>query len=81
MKKSELRQIIREEVQRLKEGSIGVMDGDQSDVFSALVRRNKNKSAKQIAKIAKKDDFFEEIDIRDLENYAEEMKNFFDVVG
>jgi hypothetical protein len=55
--KSQLREIIREEIKKLNESGIGRLGTDQADVLQAIVMRNKNKRPKDILKLALKDKF------------------------
>ena len=55
--KTKLKQIIREEIQKLNEGGMGRLGTDQVDVLSGIVLRNKNKKPQQILKLVMKDGY------------------------
>ena len=55
--KTKLKQIIREEIQKLKEGGMGRLGTDQADVLSGIVLQNKNKKPQQILKLVMKDGY------------------------
>lgn len=57
MKKSELRKLIREEIQKLNESGIGRLGTEQADVLLGIVLKNKKKNAKDILKLVLKDKF------------------------
>ena len=53
----QLRKIVREEIKKLDEGSVGKFGKDESDVFGGIVRVNKKKKPKDILKLVLKDKF------------------------
>ena len=55
--KSKLREIIREEIQKLDEAGMGRLGTDQSDILSGIVLKNKNKNPKAILRLVLKDKF------------------------
>ena len=55
--KSKLKQIIREEIQKLDEAGMGRLGTDQSDILSGIVLKNKNKNPKAILRLVLKDKF------------------------
>ena len=74
--KSQLRKIIREEIQKLNEGGMGILSKDQADVLQALVMRGKNKNSKAILNIVMKDPMFKGVDKREMLGYIEGAKMF-----
>jgi len=74
--KTKLREIIREELQSLKEGGTGILDKDQTDVLHAIVMRNKSKNSKAILNIVMKDPTFKDEDKREVLGYIEGAKQF-----
>ena len=81
--KSKLREMIREEIQKLNEGSMGKFGKDESDVFGGIVRMNKKKKPKDILKIVSKDKFLAKnikrmrISNQELLDYIEDELEFF----
>ncbi|MBT4208356.1 hypothetical protein HOE22_08445 [Candidatus Woesearchaeota archaeon] len=74
--KTQLKQMIREEIQSLKEGGMGILDKDQTDVLHAIVMRNKSKNANAILKLVMKDPMFKDEDKRELLGYIDGVKQF-----
>ena len=74
--KSQLQQIIREEIQKLNEGGMGILSKDQADVLQAIVMRGKNKNSKAILNIVMKDPMFKGVDKREMLGYIEGAKMF-----
>ena len=78
-----LREMIREEIQKLNEGSMGKFGKDESDVFGGIVRMNKKKKPKDILKIVSKDKFLAKnikrmrISNQELLDYIEDELEFF----
>jgi hypothetical protein len=52
--------------ENVSEGSVGILDGDQSDVLFAIVMKNKHKSSVEILRIARQDDIFSNVDDLDM---------------
>ena len=72
----QLRKVIREEVQKLDEGGMGILSKDQADVLQALVMRGKNKNSKAILSIVMKDPMFKGVDKREMLGYIEGTQQF-----
>jgi hypothetical protein len=72
----QLRKVIREEVQKLDEGGMGILSKDQADVLQAIVMRGKNKNSKAILSIVMKDPMFKGVDKREMLGYIEGAKMF-----
>jgi len=72
----QLRKVIREEVQKLDEGGMGILSKDQADVLQAIVMRGKNKNSKSILSIVMKDPMFKGVDKREMLGYIEGAKMF-----
>ena len=72
----QLRKVIREEVRKLDEGGMGILDKDQADVLQAIVMRSKNKNSKAILSIVMKDPMFKGVDKREMLGYIEGAKMF-----
>ena len=74
--KSKLREIIREEIQSIKEGGMGILGKDQADILQAIVMQNKNKNSKAILNIVMKDQLFKGVDKKEMLGYIEGAKMF-----
>ena len=74
--KSKLIEIIREEIQKLDEGGMGILGKDQSDILQALVMKNKNKNSKAILNIVMKTGYFKGVDKKEMLGYIEGDKMF-----
>jgi len=72
----QLKKVIREEVQKLDEGGMGILSKDQADVLQAIVMRGKNKNSKAILNIVRKDPMFKGVDKREMLGYIEGAKMF-----
>jgi hypothetical protein len=77
--KLQLRQIIREEIQKIniKEGGHGVLDSDQSDVLQGIVLMNSKKSDDEIVKMAMKNPMFKGVKKEDLLDYIDDIRMIF----
>ena len=77
--KTQLRQIIREEIQSINEGGMGRLGTDQADVLDAIVMKNKRKGPINILRIAMKDKFLapyikkQGISKSEMKSYIEEI--------
>jgi phage FluMu protein Com len=65
----------------IKEGGMGILDKDQTDVLHAIVMKNKSKNSKAILKIVIKDPMFKRVDKRELLGYIEGAKEFVRYMG
>ncbi len=74
--KSKLKEIIREEIQSIKEGGMGILNKDQADILQAIVMQNKNKNSKAILNIVMKDQLFKGVDKKEMLGYIEGAKMF-----
>jgi hypothetical protein len=74
--KSVLREIIREEIENLKE-SYGPLDGDQSDALEGLVLFHSDEKDVDILKIVKKDSFFKGIKDSDLIKAIKDIRKIY----
>jgi hypothetical protein len=74
--KSQLREIIREEIKSLKE-SYGALDGDQSDVLEGLVLFHSDKKDSEILKMVKKDPFFKGVKDSDISRAIKDIRKIY----
>ena len=63
--KNRLKEIIREEIKNLNEGS-GRLSSDQFDVLQGIVEKNKKKKPQVILKLVMKDRMFKGVDKKEL---------------
>ena len=75
--KSQLREIIREEISKLTLESYGKLDGDQSDVLEGIVLSNSDKKDSDIVKIVKKDRMFKNVKESDLLKYIKDIRKIY----
>jgi succinate dehydrogenase flavin-adding protein (antitoxin of CptAB toxin-antitoxin module) len=75
--KSQLREIIREEISKLTLESYGKLDGDQSDVLEGLVLFHSDKKDSDIVKIVKKDSMFKNVKESDLLKYIKDIRKIY----
>jgi predicted house-cleaning NTP pyrophosphatase (Maf/HAM1 superfamily) len=75
--KSQLREIIREEISKLTLESYGKLDGDQSDVLEGLVLFHSDKKDSDIVKIVKKDTMFKNVKESDLLKYIKDIRKIY----
>ena len=74
--KSQLREIIREEIQSIREGGMGVLTSDQADILQAIVMRNKSKPTRTILNLALKSGHFKGVDKKELLGYIDGARQF-----
>ena len=74
--KSKLREIIREEIQSIKEGGMGILDSDQADILQAIVMRNKSKPTRTLLNLALKSGHFKGVDKKELLGYIDGARQF-----
>ena len=79
MKKSELRHIIREEIQRVFKlnETLGDLTPQQSEELEGIVISNRRKSEDDILKIAKKSRSFKDVDEDELMDYILDIKAIY----
>jgi predicted house-cleaning NTP pyrophosphatase (Maf/HAM1 superfamily) len=75
--KTQLREIIREEISKLKTESYGKLDGDQSDVLEGIVLFHSDKKDSDIVKIVKKDTMFKNVKESDLLKYIKDIRKIY----
>jgi hypothetical protein len=75
--KTQLREIIREEISKLKTESYGKLDGDQSDVLEGIVLFHSDEKDSDIVKIAKKSDLLKNVKESDLLKYIKDIRKIY----
>lgn len=74
--KSQLREIIREEIKNLKE-SYGALDGDQSDALEWLIFFYSDRKDAEILKIAKKEPFLKGVKDSDITKAIKDIRKIY----
>jgi hypothetical protein len=75
--RTQLREIIKEEISKLTLESYGKLDGDQSDVLEGIVLSNSDKKESDIVKIVKKDSMFKNVKESDLLKYIKDIRKIY----